>query len=454
MPTMPTPPSAILAVLQPFATVFLQKRVFRKALTLFIGCVLCTGGVTICAALRALGLITDGAYGRFHRLLNRDRWNMLIASKTLLQMILKAFPSTILTFSVDDTIERRRGKKIRAKGIFKDPVGTGSNKAVTCSGLRWTPVMMLVRVPFMKRTVALPFLTILSPSERTSAKIGRRHKSPQRLAEQVCHLLRRWFPKHTIVFVADAGYATTGLFRACRKLKINLLTRARSNLRFFKSAPPRTGKKGRPRAKGERLPSLKEIRNNGELKWTEVVVESYGSVHETRFVATVDCLWDSAERGRADVRLVFVKAPGDGVDAPVFCLITEAPLLSAEQIVGTYAMRWSQEVTHREAREHLGVETQRQWSDLAIERSTPLLFGIYSLVFLLGHRLYGQGSVSLSQTAWYKKDEPAFSDLLNAVRALIRKHQLFQVLTRHPILRNIQCPNELLSILEGIGMAA
>lgn len=451
---MPTLPPAILAILQPFATVFLQERVFRKALTLFIGCILCTGGVTVCAALRAVGLVTDQAYGRFHRLLNRNHWNMLLASKILLQMIVNAFPSTILTFSVDDTIERRRGKKIKAKGMFKDPVGTGSGKPVTCSGLRWTPVMILVRVPFMKRTVALPFLTILSPSERTSEKIGRRHKSPQRTAEQVCHLLRRWFPKHTIVFVADAGYATTGLFRACRRLKINLVTRARSNLRFFKSAPPRTGKKGRPRAKGERLPSLKELRNNGDLKWTEVVVESYGSAHETRFVATVDCLWDSVEGGRAEVRLVFVKTPGDGIDAPVFCLITEAPLLSAEQIVGTYAMRWSQEVTHREAREHLGVETQRQWSDLAIERSTPLLFGIYSLIFLLGHQLYGQGSVSLSQTAWYKKDEPAFSDLLNAVRALIRKHQLFQVWTRHPILGKIQCPNELLSILEGIGMAA
>ena len=451
---MPTPPPAILAVLQPFATIFLQKRVFRKAMTLFIGCILCTGGVTICAALRAVGLITDRSYSRFHRLLNRNHWNMLLASKILLQMIIKAFPSEILTFSVDDTIERRRGKRIKAKGIFKDPVATGSGKPVTCSGLRWTPVMILVRVPFMKRTVALPFLTILSPSERTSKKMGRRHKSPQRFAEQVCHLLRRWFPKHTIAFVADAGYATTGLFRACRKQKINLVTRAKSNLRFFKSAPPRTGKKGRPRNKGERLPSLKDLRNNGNLKWREVVVESYRSTYETRLVATVDCLWDSVEGGCAEVRLVFVKTPGDGIDAPIFCLITDAPLLSIEQIVGTYAMRWSQEVSHREAREYLGVETQRQWSDLAIERSTPLLFAIYSLTFLLGHQLYIQGSISLSQTAWYKKDDPAFSDLLNAVRALIREYQLFQVWSQHPILRNIQCPNELLSILEGIGMVA
>ncbi len=204
-------------------------------MALFMGCILCTGSVTICAALRAVGLVSDRSYGRFHRLLNRSRWNMLRASNMLLRMIVDAFPSTILTFSVDDTIERRRGKKIRAKGIFKDPVGTGSGKPTTCSGLRWTPVMILIRIPFMKRTVALPFLTILNPSERTSKKIGRWHKSPQRSAEQVCHLLRRWFPKHIIVFVADAGYATTGLFRACRKLKINLVTRAKSNFRFFTS---------------------------------------------------------------------------------------------------------------------------------------------------------------------------------------------------------------------------
>lgn len=419
-----------------------------------MGGVLCTGGVTICAALRALGLVTDRAYSRFHRLLNRDRWNMLLASKTLLLMIIKAFPSSILTFSVDDTIERRRGRKIKAKGIFKDPVGTGSGKSVTCSGLRWIPIMILVRVPFMKRTVALPFLTILSLSERTSARIGRRHKSPQRIAEQVCHLLRRWFPEHDIVFVADAGYATTGLFRVCQKLKISLISRAKSNFRFCRMAPPRTGKKGRPRLKGERLSPLKELRDNGDLKWNRVIVESYGGTHETRLVATVDCLWDSVERGRVEVRLVFVKTLEDNPNAPLFCLITGAPLLSEEQIVETYAMRWSQEVTHREAREYLGVEAQRQWSDLAIERSTPLLFGIYSLTFLLGHQLYEQDSVSLSQTSWYRKEEPAFSDLLNAVRALIREHQLFQVWARHPVLRNIQCPNELLSILERIGMAA
>jgi hypothetical protein len=151
---MTTIPSEIIAILLPFATVFYQ-RVFQKAITLFIGSILCVGGVTVCGALRALGLNTDPAFSRFHRLLNRDRFDMFLASRILLKLLGETFCKTTLTFSIDDTIERRRDKKIKAKGIFKDPLGTGSGKTVTCSGLRWVPIMILVRVPSMTRTVAL-----------------------------------------------------------------------------------------------------------------------------------------------------------------------------------------------------------------------------------------------------------------------------------------------------------
>jgi hypothetical protein len=258
-----------------------------------------------------------------------------------------------------------------------------------------------------------------------------------------------------IVFVADAGYTTKRLFRKCQQLKIQLITRAKSNTRFFELAPPRTGKKGRPRTKGDRLPALKELRDNPDLQWTQSVVEGYGGVNNIRLVATYDCLWDPAEGGSPiRVRLVFVKDPEKDGGAPVFCLITSAPLLSPEQIGGTYVMRWSQEVTHREAREHLGMETQRQWSDLAIARTTPLIFGVYSLVFLIAHRLYGKGHIDPTQTSWYQKEEPTFSDLLSSVRGLIREHQLSQIWWAHPILKNIHCPKELLRIFQGIGIAA
>lgn len=447
-------PEAILSVLQPFASVFSQERVFRKACTLLLGCLLCLRDMTVCGALRALGRSNYKSYSCFHRLLNRNRWNMLKASEILLRLIVESFCPKILMFSIDDTIERRRGKKIKAKGVFKDPVGSGTGKQITCSGLRWVPVMILIQPPFMKRTVALPFLIPLSLSERTAKKLNRRHKSPQRIAEQVCCLLRRWFPDRTIALVADSGYTTTGLYRACQRHKIQLVTRARSNLRFYGLAPCRTGKRGRPRVKGDRLPSIQELARSDTLEWREVLVDSYGGVSEMRYVATLDVLWNPTEGGVIEVRLVFVKNPEDGPEAPVFCLMTSDSLLSVEQVIGLYSMRWSQEVTHRETREHLGVETQRQWSDLAIERTTPLLFGVYSLVFLIGHQLYKMIGVSPAQASWYQKSEPAFSDLLQTIRALIREHQLLQVWASHGVLRNIPYPKELLTIFQGMGMAA
>ena len=314
--------------------------------------------------------------------------------------------------------------------------------------------MILIKVPFMSRTIALPFLVPLSLSERTAKKFGYRHKSPQRIAEQVCYLLRHWFPDRKVALVADAGYTTTGLHKACQKLGIQLITRARANLRFFRLAPPRTGKKGRPRTKGDRLPTLKELRDSTELKWNQITVESYGGRVEERLVATLDCLWDPSNGGIIQIRLVFIRACDEDPKAPVFCLITSASLLSIEEIASFYSMRWSQEVTHREVREYLGMETQRQWSDLAIQRCTPLLFGVYSLVFLIIHQLYGQNAVPTGQAAWYQKREPAFSDLLNSIRWMIREHQLSEIWARHSELKNIPCPKELFVILEGIGLAA
>jgi hypothetical protein len=336
---------------------------------------------------------------------------------------------------------------------ISNPLGTGSGKTVTCSGLRWIPIMILVRVPFMKRTVALPFMVILSPSEKTAKNMGCRHKSPQRLAEQVCYALRRWLPDNLIVLVTDAGYTTKGLFRVCKKLKIQLIARAKSNMRFFELAPPRTGKRGRPRLKGHRLPSLKEIRDSPDIKWKQVMVEGYGGVNKECMVATQECLWDPAEGGgQIQVQLIFVKDLKDSNDSSVFCLITIATHLSSEEIVTAYAKRWSQEVTHRECRESLGMETQRQWSDLAIERTTPLLFACYSLIFLIANQLYNK--ITPAQSAWYQKRELTFSDLLSFVRKMIRENQLSQVWSKHPILKNIHCPTELLQIFEGIGLAA
>ena len=98
---------------------------------------------------------------------------------------------------------------------------------------------------------------------------------------------------------------------------------------------------------------------------------------------------------------------------------------TAEQIVLDFMKRWSLEVTFEEGRAHLGIETQRQWSDLAIERSTPLLFGLYSLVTLFGQALHPNGQIPIAQAAWYRKQTATFRDVLALVRRHLWGHETF-----------------------------
>jgi len=92
------------------------------------------------------------------------------------------------------------------------------------------------------------------------------------------------------------------------------------------------------------------------------------------------------------------------------------PQAKALQILDWFIMRWGLEVTFQEAHPHLGLETQRQWSDLAIARTTPALLGLFSLITLLAHQLTAGQPFPVRSAAWYLKQEPTFSDAIALVR--------------------------------------
>lgn len=408
-----------------------------------MGAMLCRGGVTVCAALRAVGLSAERCFCRYHRLLNRDRWDLLAGAKVLLFLLLKFFPpGDALTFVIDDTVERRRGKQINAKGWFKDPVQSGSGKVITTSGLRWMPVMLLTQVPFIGRIFALAFLTILVSSEKTQKKLGERHRSPQRRASQVVCLLRRWLRHQKLRLVVDAGYACVELARQRLRQGVTLVTRLRVNARLFELGPAKTGKKGRPRQKGRRL-NLRETA--ATLYWRKHTIKGYKGVEEERELTELICLWAPAGKGcLLRVRLILCRTNSTG---PLFTLLTTDMAISAKEVVELYILRWNQEVTHREVREHLGMETQRQWSDLAIERTTPLLFALHSLVFVFASHLHKESPLQIAQSAWYSKEGLTFSDLLHAVRGVLREHVFLRVLAKDPNLQKFPPGKELLESL-------
>src|SRR3712207_5557094 len=166
----------MIGLLAPFAPLF-SERVWQHAQVLLAGAILAPGTRTVGSALRAVGLDQQRCFHRYHRVLSRAVWSGREASRVLLEALVETFvPNGPLVVGIDETLERRRGKKIAAKGIYRDPVRSTQERFVKASGLRWVCLMLLVPVPWAGRVWALPFLCILAPSERYASersKIGR-----------------------------------------------------------------------------------------------------------------------------------------------------------------------------------------------------------------------------------------------------------------------------------------
>jgi hypothetical protein len=242
----PMAPSIITALMAPFRS-FFTAPVWDHVLALVTGMTLAPGKRTVSAALRVIGLGEARDFARYHHVLSRARWNSAAIGRKLLLLILDRFaPDGPIVIGIDDTIERRWGHKIAARGIYRDPVRSSQGHFVKTSGLRWLAVMAMVPVPWTRRRWALPFLTILAPSERYAAAHRRRHKKLTDWARQAILQVRRWAPKRSIVVVADSSFSALDLIAAVRR-HVCLVTRLRLDANLFAPAPARSpGQLGRP----------------------------------------------------------------------------------------------------------------------------------------------------------------------------------------------------------------
>jgi DDE superfamily endonuclease len=417
---MRTLPPKMVQALAPFAPLF-SERVFRHARVLLIGAILAPGARTVSSALRAMGLDREKRFHRYHRVLSRASWSSLEVSRVLLGLLVEAFvpEGSPLVVGIDETLERRYGKRIAAKGVYRDPVRSTHENFVKSSGLRWVCVMLLVEIPWAARVWALPFLSVLAPSERYAAKRGRRHKKITEWAWQLLLVLRRWYPEREIVAVADRAYASLKLLDRCRKLSdpITFITRLRLDAALYEPAPPRRpGQIGRPRIKGERLPNLSVVAEDPKTVWKPTKIANwYGSSERMVEVSSETAVWYSTGLFAVPLRWVLVRDPkGEFKTQALLCTDLDA---DPKKIVSWFVMRWQLEVTFQEIRRHLGFESQRQWSELAIQRTTPALLGSFSLVTLFAHlQMRRAWGAFRRRAAWYHKAHPTFADALALVR--------------------------------------
>jgi len=406
----------------------------------------------VTAALRVMGLATERHFTNDPRVLNRAIWSARQASRMLLGLLLTALvpPGATIVLGADDTVERRSGRKISAKGCYRDAVRSSKAPVVRCFGLKWVSMMLLVPVHWARRVWALPFLTALGwPAEPRGR---RRHKTSVDWVRHMIKHVRRWLPGRRLVLVVDGGFAAVSLALACVKSRVGMVSRLRWDAALYHPPGPQPpGKRGPKPLKGKRQRSLQAWASRSDTPWETVEVGWYGGQRKTLWVFSRTALWYTPGLPPVDIRDVLVCDPeGKLRMEALFCTDLQA---TPVQILPWAVRRWSVEVTCEEARAHLGVETQRQWSDRAIARTTPVLLALFSLLTVLALRLSQGGSIPVPVTAWYHKAEPTFGDCL----ALVRRHlwRAQYLVNSAPEAEFVQFPRETVErLLNGLPFAA
>lgn len=354
-------PIEFVSFILPFATLF-SKRTWHSGVVLLVGAILAPGKRSVSAALRVMGLGQERQFQNYHRVLNRAVWSSRQASRILLTQLITVFaPTGVLVMGIDDTIERRKGKRIAAKGIYRDPVRSSDSHFVKVSGLRWLSLMLLVETSWAQRVWALPFFTVLAPSERYNQTHNRHHKKLTDWARQMITQVRRWLPERSIVVVADSSFAALELLNTALELPVpvHLVTRLRLDAALYQPPLPRQAKQmGRPRKVDKRLATLKSLLDDAATVWQSVTMDRwYGGRDYPVKLTSQTAMWYHTGLPPVPIRWVLVKDP-QGKFEPQAFLCTDLAV-APEQILHWFRQRWQLEVTFEEVRAHLGVPVVR-----------------------------------------------------------------------------------------------
>ncbi len=395
-------PISLRRLLDAFAGCFTAPT-FQVFQAMVVGLLAQTGQRTVCGMLSGAGLATSWSHHRAHRFFSTARWSVDQIGLAVLDLVLTNFvaDSADLLLAVDDTAHRRRGKKVHGVGWIHDGSAPSRNKLAF--GHRWVVVGVIVHVPFLSRPLCLPVLCRRWRGKGTTSTVD--------LATQMIMIVAGRVPGRRIHVVADAAYHGKGL----RDLpaQISWTTRLPRNAVLYHRAPAPTGKRGRPRCKGDRIGTPTQA--GATAAWQTMTVARYGRLDNVS-VAVLNCLWYGVF-GPQPVRMILVR---DRVKGPMLALITTDLSTAAADLVARYAARWSIEVTFFDTRQTLGVGQARNRTAQAVNRTWAFGMYVYTLV-VLWYALHGHRSGIVADhrvhAPWYlSKTDPSFADMLTALR--------------------------------------
>lgn len=441
-------PLPIIHVFSSFAPLF-SFPVYSNALLLFVGHLLSKGRRTVTDLLRQLNLSKIKNFSKFHWFFSCARWSAIHGSKILLSSLSSLCPGEI-TLSFDSTVERRRGEKIKSLGRHRDAARSTKGNKILTIGLNWLICAIHIKFPWTNRAWACPFFSLLMPpktplrSSKNKNDLNKkgRHKTLNDWASQCIRIFSKWIGKLCrINLVADNAFATYQLANTCIDCGVSLISRIRLDARTF--AFPEKNKRGRPKRTGKRLPTFEELSKEPSGEWRETDVKWYGGETKKVSIRSGNCLWAAYGIRPVPIRWVLVEMGGQ-----VIALFSTNLEQKEERIIELFVERWQIEVTFEEVRRHLGAETQRQWSDKAIDRTTPCIMASYSIINLMAAEMIKERNeeIPVEETSWYKKKMACFSDVLSYLKLAVLKSQYFSQVGRKSEREKNQL-RELLSLL-------
>ncbi len=405
--TVPLVPASLMTLLAVFAPLFTAPS-FRTFSMLACGFLAQSGKRTVCGMLTGAGLSRLWPHDRAHYFFSRARWNPddlgIAAARLVIALLVPdGEPVEVL---IDDTLVRRRGKKVWAASWFHD--GSAQGPAKTGFGNNWVVLAVCVRLPFMSRPVAVPVMAKLVIKGTTSA-------SRLWLARRMVTGLAAGLPGRRISVTADSAYAGEEL----KQLPggVTWTTRLRSNAALHDLPPERTGQRGRPRRKGDRLPALAKIAAAAEF--SQVTVTRYGRT-ETIAVHAFTCLWYSVT-GTAPVTVILIRDRSRaGCD---LALVTTEKNPDIARVIERYAARWAIEVAIEDSKQLFGTGQARNRTARAVERTVPFMLACQAIAVCwyatAGHHAADAEARRLDSPWYTSKTEPSTADMTAKLRRVI-----------------------------------
>jgi SRSO17 transposase len=385
---------------------------------------------TVTRMILAAGDAAEKHFSAYHRLFSAARWSLDAVGLAVFDLI-QPFLGSVVMLALDDTLARKRGLKMFGTGMHHDPLLSSRGKAITNWGHSWVVLGVIVELPFRRgHYYCLPILFRLYLNKKSAEKHRRVHRSRPELAVELLSLLCKHRKSPRFHVVADSAYGGQSVL-GCLPINCDLTSRLVKDARLYGAPPQRkSGTSGRPRKRGERLPTPEQMLAD---RCRQVTLKIYGRREQARLADQVARLHAAPERS---VRVVATEALKGGRGQEAFystCWET-----SAEQVITWYAMRWSIEVTNHDSKQHLGFEEPQGWSRRSVERTAPLAMLLYSLIVLWfardGHRHW-----SPLDCPWYpSKPAPSFADMLRTLRRLSVRQQVLTLALARPGAQKVQ----------------